>query len=384
MFADRTGWNLEENALSRALARHRAVGRPFLDLTVSNPTRCSFQYDKTAVLGALANPAALDYDPQPIGILPAREAVAEYYASHHTAVSPDDVLLTTGTSEGYSFLFRLLCNSGDEVLIPAPGYPLFDFLADIHDVRLVRYPLLYDHGWQIDLHELQRGITDRTRAVIVIHPNNPTGQFVSAAERAELTKICAREVALIADEVFLDFAVSGAPPFSFSGNRDALTFTLSGLSKICGLPQMKLAWIAASGSQAQKSAALARLEVISDAYLSVGAPVQLAAPKLLSQRAGFQQQVLARLRANLATLDAALPPGSAVSRLPVDAGWTVILRAPATQPDEAAAVRLLEQHEILVQPGHFYGMPGDGYFVLSLLVPPPQFAEGVHRFCSAF
>lgn len=254
MFAKRTNWNLEPNRLSEALEAHRAAGKPLIDLTVSNPTECGLMYDTEAILEALRNPESLKYEPNAKGLESARQAVAEYYAERGAKVSVEDILLTTSTSEAYSYVFRTLCDPGDEILIPSPSYPLFDFLADIQDVKLVRYPLLYDHGWLIDFHALEQAITPRTRGVIVVHPNNPTGHFVKPAEMARLNAVCsARELAIIADEVFLDFAhAAETHPTSFAANPAALTFTLSGLSKISGLPQMKAAWLAASGTQESK------------------------------------------------------------------------------------------------------------------------------------
>ena len=217
MFAKRTNWNLAPNRLSSALAAHRAAGKPLLDLTVWNPTDCGFAYDNAAILNALRNPAVLKYEPNPRGLECARRAVAQYYEEKGAAVGVEDIILTTSTSEAYTFVFRLLCNPGDEILIPSPSYPLFDFLADIQDVRLVRYRLLYDHGWQIDFHAMEQGITPRTRGVIVVHPNNPTGNYVKSAEMAKLNAICSmREMAIIADEVFLDFALEGNRPASFA------------------------------------------------------------------------------------------------------------------------------------------------------------------------
>src|SRR5216683_1057441 len=239
MFAERTNWNLAGNRLSEALARHRAGGKRLYDLTASNPTECGFDYETETILGALRNPAALRYEPSPKGLEVARLAVTEYYSARGTTISAGDIVLTTSTSEAYSFVFRLLCDPGDELLIPAPSYPLFGFLADIQDVKLVRYPLVYDHGWQIDFHSLQQAITARTRGVIVVNPNNPTGHFIREKELAKLNEFCAaRGMALIADEVFLDFALGDAKTVSFAGNAGALTFAMSGLSKTAGLPQM--------------------------------------------------------------------------------------------------------------------------------------------------
>src|SRR6266478_9367474 len=378
MFAKRTNWNMTPNRLSEALAAHRAAGKPFIDLTVSNPTECGFEYDGAAILDALRNPAALAYEPNPRGLESARRAVTGYYADREDTVSAEDIFLTTSTSEAYSYVFRTLCDPGDELLIPSPSYPLFDFLADIQDVSLVRYPLLYDHGWQIDFHALEQAITTRTRGVIVVHPNNPTGNFVKSAEMAKLNAICsARDIAIIADEVFLDFALDGTRAASFAANRGAPTFTLSGLSKISGLPQMKAAWLVVSGPQGWKSEALARLEVIADTYLSANAPVQLAIPKFLEQRHAFQKQVMSRVRRNLAELDRQLAGQKAVSRLKVEGGWCAVLRLPATCSDEDLAIELLTTHGVCVHPGHYYDFPDDGLLVVSLITPGMNFAQGM-------
>lgn len=371
------------NRLSEVLAAHRAAGKPLLDLTVSNPTECGFDYDRSAILNALSNPAAMSYEPNPRGLESARRAVAHYYAGRDEDVSAEDIFLTTSTSEAYSYVFRTLCNPGDELLIPSPSYPLFDFLADIQDVSLVRYPLHYDHGWQIDFHALEQAITSRTKGVIVVHPNNPTGHFCKPHEVAKLNEICARhEMAIIADEVFLDFALGGNRAASFATNSSALTFTLSGLSKISGLPQMKAAWLIASGPQPWKSEALARLEVIADTYLSVNAPVQLAIPRFLEQRHAFQEQVIARLRRNLAELDRQLAGQQASSRLTVEGGWCAVLRVPATRSDEDLAIELLTAQGASVHPGHFYEFPSDGYVIVSLITPKRTFSEGTSRLLS--
>jgi alanine-synthesizing transaminase len=384
MFAKRTNWDLTPNRLSGALAAHRAAGKPLLDLTVSNPTECRFEYDSTAILDALRNPAALAYEPNPRGLESARRAVAGYYADRGENISVEDIFPTTSTSEAYSYIFRMLCDPGDELLIPSPSYPLFDFLAEMQDVNLVRYPLLYDHGWQIDFHALEQAITPRTRGVIVVHPNNPTGHFVKRAEMAKLNSICsAREMTIIADEVFFDFILEGEQPASFAANRGAPTFALSGLSKICGLPQMKAAWLIASGPQEWKREALARLEVIADTYLSVNAPVQLAIPKFLELRHGFQNQVMSRVQCNLAELDRQLAAQRSVSRLKVEGGWCAVLRVPATRSDEDLAIKLLSTHGVSVHPGHFYDFPSGDHVVLSLLTPNEIFGAGMKRLFAA-
>ncbi len=385
MFAKRTNWNLAPNRLSEALAAHRAAGKPLLDLTVSNPTECGFEYDRSAILKSLSNPAALSYEPNPRGLESARRAVAAYYADRKEDVSAEDIFLTTSTSEAYSYVFRMLCDPGDELLIPSPSYPLFDFLAEIQDVRLARYSLIYDHGWQIDFHALGQGITPRTRGIIVVHPNNPTGHFAKHAEIAKLNSICsARELAIIADEVFLDFPLDENRPASFAANHGAPTFTLSGLSKICGLPQMKAAWLIAGGPQQWKSEAHGRLEVIADTYLSVNAPVQLAIPRFLEQRHAFLKQVISRVRRNLAELDRQLAEQSACSRLALEGGWCAVLRVPATRSDEDLAIELVTAQGVSAHPGHFYEFPAHGYLVVSLITPERTFAEGTRRLLSSF
>jgi aspartate/methionine/tyrosine aminotransferase len=380
MFSDRTRWNLDENRLSLALAELRQNGSPILDLTRSNPTECGFSYDIANIQSGLTQSEILRYVPDPRGMLSAREAVCSYYQERGISLDAGDLLMTSGTSEGYSFVFRLLCNPGDEVLIPSPGYPLFDFLADLCDVKLVRYPLPYDRGWQIDFSALTAAVSERTRALIVIHPNNPTGHYASAAEQISLIRFCGeRGIALIADEVFLDFAFNKSAAPSFAGCDDALTFTLSGLSKISGMPQMKLAWIAVNGPAEQKRDALARLEIIADAYLSVGTPVQLAAPALLGMRADFHAQVMARIQDNLRELDGQLARQSGCNRLRSEGGWSAVLRVPAVQPDEELAVSLLMQKQVYAHPGHFYDFAQPGYMVVSLIVPEKEFAEGIRR-----
>ena len=391
MFSKRTNWKLEENAYTRALRRHRESGKAFFDLTVSNPTDCEFAYDEAAILGALQAPAALHYDPEPKGLPQARAAVADYYAQRDSGkgarLDPSRIILTTGTSEAYSFLFRLLCEPGDEVLIAHPSYPLFDFLATIQDVTLRPFRLIYDHGWQIDFTALRRLIGERTRAILLVHPNNPTGHFVSEREAAELNAICAdHELALVVDEVFLDYELvrAGANPKrkshgSFVSNARALTFVLSGLSKIAGLPQMKIGWIAASGPETLVRDAMARLEIIADTYLSLSAPAQYALPALLAQRHAIQPQIVARVEENLRQLDQALARQKTVSRLEVEGGWYAVLRVPAVQSDEELAIRLLEERDVLVHPGHFYDFPEDGYLVVSLLPREKEFADGVRR-----
>jgi alanine-synthesizing transaminase len=385
MFAKRTNWNLEPNRLSVALAAHRAAGKALIDLTVSNPTECGFHYDEDAILGALRNPPALKYEPNPRGLAVARAAVANYYAERGAVVSSDDIFLTTSTSEAYSYLFRTLCDPEDEVLIPEPSYPLFEFLADIQDVRLVRYALVYDYGWQIDFHALEKAITPRTRGVIVVHPNNPTGHFCKTEEMRKLNGICAAgQLAIIADEVFLDFVHGEKRHNTFAANSSTLTFTMSGLSKICGLPQMKAAWLSVSGPELSKAEALARLEVITDTYLSMNAPIQWALPTLLGLRHEFQRQLMGRVKENLSELDKQLAGQKSCSRLEVEGGWNAVIRVPAIRSDEELALELLLTKGVYVYPGHFYDFPSEGIAVVSLISPKRNFAEGIGMLLSMF
>ena len=387
MFSKRTDWKFEENAYTQALHRHRHSGKSILDLTASNPTTCGFQYDHAAILSALHSTETLHYDPDPKGLLSGRTAVVEYYRQKNPTgpLDPEHVILTTGTSEAYSFLFRLLCEPGDEIVIAHPSYPLFDFLATIQDVELRPFRLLYDHGWQIDFHELDKQISRRTRAILLVHPNNPTGHFIRSEETGQLKEICReREIALIVDEVFLDYELDVASARtkrhrSFAFDDTVLTFVLSGLSKIAALPQMKVGWIAANGPDALVRDAMARLEVISDTYLSLSAPLQLALPALLGQREKMQPQLLARIEENLVNLDAQLRQQKLVSRLEFEGGWYAVLRVPAVQSDEGLAIRLLQDHSVLLQPGHFYDFADEGYLIVSLLTPAEEFAEGIRR-----
>jgi aspartate/methionine/tyrosine aminotransferase len=380
MFSKRTNWKLTPNALTLAQREMAAAGREVLDLSASNPTRVGLNYDSEAITGSLAQASGLDYEPQPKGMLVARQAVSDYYREQHNtfSVSPENIILTSSTSEAYFHLFHLLCNPDDRVLVPKPSYPLFDFLADLSDVKLVPYPLIYDHGWQIDFVSLYKAVDHRTRAVVLVHPNNPTGSYVHEKEFRPLNEFCREyNLALIVDEVFLDYAHDGASRPTFATNPDALTFTLSGLSKVSALPQMKLAWIVISGPEEQLAAAMDRLEIVADTFLSVNSPVQLASPVLLKQRKNIQPVLLDRLRANLEELDRQLLHSSSCKRLETEGGWYAVLRVPVTQSDEELAVKILRGCSVLVHPGHFYDFPQDGYLVLGLITAMDQFREGV-------
>ncbi len=372
-FAERTQWNTEESDLARAHRVRAAAGLPIADLTASNPTRCGFGYAPD-VLDVLKAAEALDYDPQPKGLLRAREAVCKYYADHGVAVEPDQVVLTTSTSEAYSFLFRLLCDVDSEIVVPVPGYPLFDFLAGLSDVRLKTAPLVYDFGWQIDPQGFRLAITERTRAIVLVHPNNPTGHYTKEWEAAELGRICReRGIALVVDEVFLDYAFGAAEGTFAAGLEGVAVYVVSGLSKIAGLPQMKAAWIVATGPQ--KHEALARLEVVADTFLSMNAPVQAAMPAWLAGRGGIQRQIRDRVRGNLTELDRQLHGQGATVRLEVEGGWYAVLRIPALQRDELTVLELLKQG-VWAHPGYFFGMSEEGWLVVSLLSRPDEFSKG--------
>jgi alanine-synthesizing transaminase len=372
-FSSRTAWDLAETSYSAALRDVRVSGSAVYDLTVSNPTGCGFTYD-AALLAPLGNPESLVYDPQPRGLLSAREAVSRYYRAHEAQVPPEELILTTSTSESYSFLFRLLCDAGDEVLIAQPSYPLFDFLATLDDVRLKPYPVFHDHGWWIDFAELERRISERTRAIVVVHPNNPTGHWTRAKERARLEWLCAeRGLALIVDEVFLDYGLDRKYEHARSfatAPHPALTFVLSGLSKIAGLPQMKAAWIAALGPERLRSEALDRLEVIADTFLSMSAPIQLALPYWLAGCGDLQCQIRARAEGNLDQLSSfALGHPEKLRLLAPEAGWAAVISLPACGGDAACAERMIREHGIVVHPGSFYGMTEPNRAVVSLLTP---------------
>ncbi len=388
MFASRTGWRLEPNRLSQAVEERRRSGQEILDLTESNPTRCGFSYDSAQILAALADPRALVYEPDPRGPLSAREAVADYYAERGITVAPEQIFLTTSTSEAYTYVFRLLADAGDEILVPSPSYPLFDFLARLNDLELTLYRLEYDHGWRMATETLREHVSRRTRAILAVHPNNPTGSFVRARELDAVVELCTeRSLALVADEVFCDYAFAvdapgdeaGARVISHAGEKRALTFTLSGLSKISALPQMKLAWIVASGPPELLRHALARLEVIADTYLPASAPIAHASRQMLETRRTIQPQILERVRGNLQRLDERLARGSPVSRLEAEGGWYAVLKLPATRSDEDWAVTFVSEDGVLAHPGHFYDFRSDGFLVLSLLPRPEVFARGLDK-----
>jgi hypothetical protein len=385
MFSTRTRWDLSPNRLNSALEAKRRSGVPLLDLTESNPTRAGLAAP-AGLLASLSDPASLLYEPVAFGLRRAREAVAADHARRGLEVDADRILLTASTSEAYAFLFKLLCDPGDEVLVPRPGYPLFEYLANLESVRASPYAFELDGRWRLTASSLADAFTPRTRAVVVVNPNNPTGAFLKRDELRALEAFCAdRGLAIISDEVFADYAFTDDPQRAASVARDgpALAFALGGLSKSCALPQLKLAWCAVSGPEALRREAWSRLEVVADTYLSVSTPVQHAAAALLARREELQAPVRARITANLAGLRTRLGGGSPASLLEPEGGWYSVLRVPATMPEEEIVLRLLADHDVLAHPGYFFDFPREAYLVLSLLPEPAVFEEGVARILDA-
>jgi alanine-synthesizing transaminase len=358
-FSNRLPHELHPNALAELLQAKRLSGAHILDLTESNPTRAGIEYP-VGFLSSLADQAAVRYEPEPFGLPAAREVIAREYAAQ-----VERVVMTASTSEAYSWLFKLLCDPGDEVLVPRPSYPLFDYLAALESARVRHYGLFYDSlGWFIDFHTIERAVNDRTRAIVLVNPNNPTGHFL---RRHELDQLVAFGLPIISDEVFRDYQLRPAPDsvLTLQDVDETLVFTLNGLSKTVGLPQMKLSWMIANGPPDHVHEALGRLEIIADTYLSVGTPVQCALESLLDLRGPVQRQIINRLRANLETL----------GNPALEAGWYAIVKG----QEEGAEIRLLRDRDVLVQPGYFYDFESSGYIVVSLLTPPDVFKEGLAR-----
>jgi alanine-synthesizing transaminase len=381
VFSARTRWDRTVNRLAALTARKRAAGVRVLDLTETNPTRVGLPAHP-GLLAALADPGALRYDPDPRGTESARQAVSADYGRRGLRVDPDRIVLTASTSEAYAFAFKLLCDPGDEVLVPRPSYPLFEYLAGLESVAVKPYPLSYHDEWRIDVPALADAMGARTRAIVVVNPNNPTGSFLKADEAGALQDLAAAAgVALVSDEVFADYPWRPHEPRAPSLAQDgaALAFALGGLSKSCGLPQLKLAWMAVAGPSALREEALVRLELVADTYLSVGTPVQRAAPALLARAPELRAPIAARAAANLRVLEEHAGRGGPASLLRGEGGWSAVLRVPATLSEEERVVALLEEQDVLVHPGYFFDFPREAYLVPSLLPAPDEFEEAVRR-----
>jgi alanine-synthesizing transaminase len=366
VFSRRTNWKPSANRLT--IARQKR-GRDILDLTQSNPTAVGIEYPREELAAAMSRAARAAYDPQPLGLLSARHALAA-----ELRCGADDLALTASTSEAYAFLFKLLCNPQDEVLIGTPSYPLLEHLAALELITLRTFPLEFHARWEIDVAALRQAVTNRVRAVVLVNPNNPAGSYVSAREQDEVARL---GVPIISDEVFLDYPLEGSGTTLI--RQDVLTFTLGGLSKSAGLPHYKLAWIRVSGPEHARRDAIGALELIADSYLSVATPVQAALPDLLRIAPRIRSAISARLRSNLDALRTAIRDSPSARVLPVEGGWSAVLQIPSVGSDEDLAVRLVEEHGVVVHPGYFFDLPGDRYLVLSLLTAQGTFAEGVRR-----
>lgn len=378
MFSSRLEWNVSANPIANLLHEKRSSGPEILDLTESNPTAAGFEYDPD-ILAALADPRSLRYEPVPAGMRVAREAIAGYY---NGSVDAGRIIVTASTSEAYGFIFKLLADPGDEVLAPRPSYPLFEFLAALESVRVVNYPLRYHECWALDFDALASRITARTRAIVLVNPNNPSGSFLKKAELTQLIEICrGRDIALVSDEVFSDYCIEEDRErvASLIGVEEGLSFSLSGLSKIAGLPQLKLGWIVASGPSELRREAVERLELIADTYLSVGTPVQWAAHSLLASRRDIQSQIMRRVRENLSFLRDQIGPASPWRVLTVEGGWYATLQAPRIRAEEDWVLSLLADDQVLVQPGFFFDFETEAFLVVSLLTPAAIFREGIRR-----
>ena len=382
MFSSRARWNLTPNALSQAIAARRASGRPFDDLTEGNPTNAGLALPFGDAFDALSSEPVRRYDPDPRGLTVARGAVRAYYRSRGYDVAIDRVVLTASTSEAYGWLFKLLCDAGDEVLVAHPSYPLFDDLAKLEGVSLRSFALSYEGRWELDVDALHDAITERTRAVLLVHPNNPTGSLLSRDAMRAVSSLCGRRgLALVVDEVFGDYAWTDDPTRAGSAVEvsDALTFTLSGLSKVVAAPQIKLGWIVAGGPEDLRYEALARLEMIADCYLSVSAPAQRAAVAMLGRRDEIQRALQARVANNHIAITSRLHEGSRATLLAADAGWYAVLRVPRTQREDEWVLELLERDDVLVQPGWFFDFAREAYLVVSLLPREGAFARAIER-----
>jgi alanine-synthesizing transaminase len=385
MFSSRVPGDLSPNPLAAAVERMRLTGRAFADLTVSNPTDVGFDYPGS-LLEPLAAAQSLRYDPQPFGLSCARAAVAAEYHHRGLRVPASHIVLTSSSSESYSLLFKLLCDAGDSVLVPTPSYPLFEHLTRLDNVQARPYGSEYHGAWQIDLDDLRYAITDTTRAVLVVSPNNPTGGWLKRDELSAIVELCAEyRLVLIGDEVFADYSIDPAHGAARSvvEQADVLSVSLGGLSKSVGLPQVKLGWMALSGPGTALQGALVRLELIADTYLSVGTPVQVAAKRLLDEGKHIRRQIHQRVVQNYRELKHAVQSDAASQVLRAEGGWSAVVRVPHTMPEDERVIRLLEEEHVLVHPGYFFDFPRDGYLVVSLLARPDVFRDAIGRLFAA-
>jgi alanine-synthesizing transaminase len=379
MVSSRLPKSLEPNAVARAIEARRN-GRAILDLTATNPTTAGFAYPQD-LLQPLADPRALDYEPLALGLWSARAAVAADFRRRGVVISADRVALTSSTSEAYALLFKLLCDAGDAVLVPQPSYPLFEHLTQLECVTAVPYALEYHGTWRVDIDSIRHAATDRVRAIMVVSPNNPTGSFLHRDDLAAIAELAAaNNWAIIGDEVFADYPLDAAPDAAaVLPGAEVLTFSLGGLSKSSGLPQLKLGWIGVGGPADVVDRTLAAYEIIADTYLSVSTAVQAAAPQLIAQGAGIRAQILERVRRNLEALRIAVAQYPSIDVLRVEGGWTAVLKVPQIRSEESLVLELLEHDDVLVHPGYFFDFSREAYVVVSLLVEPAAFDSAIAR-----
>ncbi len=384
-YSHRLSWDFAVNSLSKLTEEKRARGVPLLDLTISNPTKAFANYPHDAIRSAYASIGDFSYSPDPFGAEHARQAIARFYAERAIPLSRDQILLTASTSEAYALLFKLFCDPEDEILAPVPSYPLFDFLARLESVRIASYRLCYDGLWFIDFASLRERISRRTRAIVIVNPNNPTGSFLKDCEKKELFELAEKyNLPIISDEVFMDYSLASTSQqvTTLIGSASVLSFSLNGLSKMAGMPQMKLGWVAVNGPSAEREIVRERLEVLLDTYLSVNTPVQHALPELLKIGGAVQHQIGERLKQNLGAIDR-IVQNSPAHRLHVEGGWSAIIRLPQTATEDAWVARLVEEQDVIVQPGYFFDMGSEPYVVVSLITPPESLEEGLRRIARA-
>ena len=380
-FSHRLPWSLEHNSFSSLLAARRLSGAPLLDLTISNPTEVLSDYPHLEIAKSLGSLTDLAYQPEPFGSLPARETITRYYQRHNVSITPEQIALTASTSEAYGLLFKLLCDPGDEILVPAPSYPLFEYLAALEAVSAVAYRLSYDGGWFIDMELLRSRVSARTRALVVVNPNNPTGSFLKTHEAKAIVQLAGeKDLPIICDEVFIDYSLDTSSDRipTLIGVDSVLSFCLNGLSKAAGMPQLKLGWIVLNGPNTERKAAAARLEILLDTYLSVGTPVQQALASLLSTGQTIQMRLRQRIVENL-TCGREILHDTPGHFLHTEGGWSAIIQLPRTRSEEEWITAFLQDYSAVVQPGYFFDMPSEAYVVVSLITPEEQFKAGMEH-----